>query len=88
MLMLPGLRPEYTQNVIERIYSALHSVRIRMENDHLLPLVLAAGYTANEIEDAVPLYMMIEQTNKALSHASELEEDLKISSFKAVKEKA
>lgn len=87
MLMLPGLRPEYSQNVIERIYTALHSVRIRMENDHLLPLVLAAGYTSNEVKDAVPLYMMIEQTNKALSYASELEKEIKISSFESVKEK-
>jgi len=88
MLMLPGLRPEDTQPVVERIYTALHSVRIRMENDQLLPLVVAAGYTCNEVENTVPLYMMIEHATKALTYASELKKGIKISSFEAVKEKA
>lgn len=85
LLMLPGLRPEYTQNVISRIYGAIHSVRIRLEDDSLLPLVVAAGYTSANAAEPTPLYMMIEQANAALVHAAD-EKDEKITNYASIKE--
>ncbi|HKJ28473.1 MAG TPA: diguanylate cyclase [Anaerolineales bacterium] len=86
LLMLPGLRRDYVSSVVGRIYGAIHSVRIRLEDDTLLPLKVATGYTTSGSADPIPLYMMIEQANAALVHAAELQEELKITGFSSIKD--
>ena len=72
LLMLPGLPIAHTKNVVERIYSAISSVRIRLSDDESLKLEIAVGYVLSNAEEPAPLYELIETANKALSEAAEL----------------
>lgn len=85
LLMLPGLEEEYAGSVLNRIYQAIHSVRIRLENDTLLPLTVAAGHTSSTADAPSPLYMMIDQANAALIHATELTDPLKVTAYDTIK---
>jgi len=81
-LMLPGLPQEHTQMVIERIYSAVTSVRVKHMDGDSIPIDLAVGYTwTTNGEDSEPLYLLIEQANDSLSEATELKKGAKISAF-------
>ncbi|MEN8240901.1 MAG: diguanylate cyclase [Chloroflexota bacterium] len=79
LLMLPGLPLDYTKRVVERIYSAISAVRIRISDDESIELELAVGYMLSDAEQPTPLYELIEGANKALSEASKLEKPEKVS---------
>lgn len=82
-LMLPGLPGEHTRNVIERIYSAVISVRVKHINGDSINIDLSVGYTWTlNGEDTEPLYLLIEQANDALAKASELDTAPKILGYK------
>ena len=86
LLMLPGLRDDSSAIVIERIFSAIHAIRIRLEDDTLLPLTIAAGHTSSDAAAPVPLYTMIEQANVALAHASEQPKNKRVTGYAAIKD--
>jgi diguanylate cyclase (GGDEF)-like protein len=78
-LMLPGLPQENTRMVIERIYSAVTSVRVKHVDGDSILIDLAVGYTwTSNGEDSEPLYLLIEQANDSLAEASKLDTDSKI----------
>jgi diguanylate cyclase (GGDEF)-like protein len=81
MLMLPGLPIEYTKNVIERIYSAISAVRIRLSDDETLKVEMAVGYVMSESEEPVPLYELIEGANQALIEAMEMKKPEKVAYY-------
>ena len=73
LVVLPGLTPEFGQGVVERIVGAVHSVNLRLDDDSLLDLDVASGYTYSEPDAARPLYEQIDHANIALSKATELD---------------
>jgi diguanylate cyclase (GGDEF)-like protein len=79
LLMLPGLPLDYTKNVVERIYSAISAVRIRLSDEESLQLEIAVGYVLSNAEEPTPLYELIEGANQALSDASQLKQPEKVS---------
>jgi diguanylate cyclase (GGDEF)-like protein len=81
MLMLPGLPIEYTKNVIERIYSAISAVRIRLSDDETLKVEMAVGYVMSESEEPIPLYELIEGANQALIEATEMKKPAKVAYY-------
>jgi diguanylate cyclase (GGDEF)-like protein len=81
LLMLPGLPVEYTKNVVDRIYSAISSVRIRLSDDEALQLDMAVGYVISKAEEPSPLYELIEGANQALLEASELKKPEKVAFY-------
>lgn len=81
MLMLPGLPIEYTKNVIERIYSAISAVRIRLSDDETLKVEMAVGYVMSQSEEPVPLYELIEGANQALIEATEMKKTEKVAFY-------
>ena len=64
----PRIRPE----VVERIVNALHAVNLRLDDDSLLELDVAGGYTYAEPDAPRPLYEQIDHANIALSQATHL----------------
>jgi diguanylate cyclase (GGDEF)-like protein len=73
LVILPGLTPEFGQGVVERILNAVHSINLRLEDQTLLDLDVAGGYTYAKPETARPLYEQIDEANIALSQAVLLE---------------
>jgi diguanylate cyclase (GGDEF)-like protein len=81
LLMLPGLPVEYTKNVVNRIYTAISAVRIRLDDGESIPMEMAFGYVISMADEPVPLYELIEGANQALIEASELKEPDKVAFF-------
>lgn len=81
LLMLPGLPVEYTKNVVDRIYSAISAVRIRLSDDEALQLEMAVGYVISKSDEPSPLYELIEGANQALIEASELKKPDKVAYY-------
>jgi diguanylate cyclase (GGDEF)-like protein len=81
LLMLPGLPVEYTKNVVDRIYSAISAVRIRLSDEESLQLEMAVGYVISVAEEPSPLYELIEGANQALLEATELKKPEKVASY-------
>lgn len=81
MLMLPGLPVEYTKNVVDRIYNAINSVRIRLPDDDSLHLDMAVGYVISMADEPVPLYELIEGANQALTEAMEMKKPQKVAHY-------
>ena len=81
MLMLPGLSKDHAENVIGRIYNAVHSVHIRLEDDTFLELDVAAGYTWSNPQMPRPLYELVEEAGQALISAGQLQEEKKVFAY-------
>jgi diguanylate cyclase (GGDEF)-like protein len=78
-LMLPGLPEEHTRMVIDRIFSAVTSVRVKHVDGNSIKIDLAIGYTwTSNGEDSEPLYLLIEQANDTLVKASKMRANQKI----------
>lgn len=72
LVVLPGLTSEHGQCVVERIITAVHAVNLRLEDNTLLELDVAGGYTYAEPKSPRPLYELIDHANLALSQAEQL----------------
>jgi PleD family two-component response regulator len=81
LLLLPGLPVEYTKNVVDRIYSAISAVRIRLSDDQSLQLDMAVGYVISKAEEPVPLYELIEGANQALIDAVDSKKPEKVAFY-------
>jgi len=81
LLVLPGVEKEDMRNVVERVYHEIHSVEIHVENDSVLDLAVAAGFTWYTPKSNVTLYQLIDQTSQAISEASRLEVHDKIAGY-------
>ncbi len=69
LLMLPGARPENARAVAERIARAITTIRIRTPEGGRLQLDVRTGFTTSDRADPQPLYVLIEQANRALETA-------------------
>lgn len=85
LLVLPGVAQKDAGRVIRRIYDEIQSVRIRMANDEVLSLVVAAGYTWKAPKTSTALFELIDQADQAVNRASSHENEDKISGFQALK---
>jgi len=85
MLVLPGVEKEDTHKVVERVYHEIHSVQIRMEDDSLLNLAVAAGFTWHTPKFHIPLVELIDQADQALLEASKVMLGDKIEGFEGLK---
>jgi diguanylate cyclase (GGDEF)-like protein len=85
LLVLPGVAKEDCRNVVERVYREIHSVRIRVEDDVLLELVVAAGFTWKEAKLSLPLYELIDQADQAMKEATKVKFEDKIVGFLEMK---
>ena len=85
MLLLPGVEKKDCENVISRIYNELHSVQIRVEENSVLNLVVAAGYTWYAPKLNSTLYELIDQADQALDEAKQIEIGEKIGGAKGLK---
>ncbi len=81
LILLPGVSNKYSKNVIGRIYDAVRSVRIRLEDDTHLPLELAVGFTISDPDKPAPLYMLIDQANMALTEGSKQKPEKRMLAF-------
>ena len=68
-ILLPGLPHEYTRVVIDRVYGAVTSVRVKHVNGDSIPIDLAVGYTWADSDAPDPLYVLIEKANEATAKA-------------------
>jgi diguanylate cyclase (GGDEF)-like protein len=68
-ILLPGLPEEYAKAVINRIYNAVKSVRVKHINGDSIQIDLAVGYIWIDRDEAQPLYVLIEKANEALAIA-------------------
>lgn len=73
LVVLPGLTEEFGQNVVERIVGAVHSINLRLEDESLLDLDVAGGYTYADPTAPRALYEQIDHANLALSEACQVE---------------
>jgi diguanylate cyclase (GGDEF)-like protein len=81
LLVLPGVEKEDMRNVIGRVYHEIHSVQIRVEEDAVLDLVVAAGFTWYTPKFNVTLVQLIDQASQAMSEASKFEVGDKITGY-------
>jgi diguanylate cyclase (GGDEF)-like protein len=77
-LMLPGLPLEHARAVINRLYNAVISVRVKHVDGDSIPIDLAVGYTWADGDAPDPLYVLIEKANESLIKAVKKSEDQKI----------
>lgn len=77
-VLLPGLPRESTRAVIDRVYNAVTSVRVKHVDGDSIPIDLAVGYYWVDSENPDPLYVLIEKANGALSNASKMGGDYRI----------
>jgi diguanylate cyclase (GGDEF)-like protein len=70
LLMLPGLSNDKTQTIFERIHKAITTIRVRVPDGDRLKLDIRVGYTNADVDNPVPLYMLIEHVNSALEDAA------------------
>jgi diguanylate cyclase (GGDEF)-like protein len=68
-ILLPGLPREYARTVINRVYTAVTSVRVKHMAGDSIPIDLAVGYTWADSDEPDPLYVLIEKANEALAKA-------------------
>jgi diguanylate cyclase (GGDEF)-like protein len=68
-VMLPGLPHEHAVAVINRLYNAVISVRVKHVDGDSIPIDLAVGYTWADGDAPDPLYVLIEKANDALTKA-------------------
>lgn len=85
LLVLPGVEKEDMRNVIGRVYHEIHSVEIHVENDSVLDLVVAAGFTWYTPKSNVTLYQLIDQSSQALNEANRIEMEDKIAGYLEIK---
>lgn len=69
LIMLPGAQSENARAVAERIARAITTIRIRTPDSGRLQLDVRLGFTTTERADPQPLYVLIEQANRALETA-------------------
>jgi diguanylate cyclase (GGDEF)-like protein len=77
-VLLPGLQQEHTSAVINRLYKAITSVRVRHVDGDSILIDLAVGYTWANGDGSDPLYVLIEKANEALAKAVNMGGDHKI----------
>ncbi len=70
MLLLPGISPDNARLIFERIHRAITTIRVRVPSGERLDLEVAVGFTHVTKDDSYPLYIMIEEANKALSEVA------------------
>ncbi len=85
LMVLPGVAQEHAHKVIGRVYHEIHSVRIRLEDDSVLTLVVTAGYTWHSHKSSTALYELIDQANQAVEQAAEIEVGDKILGYQGLK---
>ena len=85
LAVLPGVGNEDAGRVIRRVYDEIQSVRIRIANDEVLDLKVAAGYTWKAPRTTTALYELIDQADKAVNQASTYVIEDKISRFEEIK---
>lgn len=81
LLMLPGVPKDSTDAVIERIYGAILTVRVRLPEGQPLSLDIASGYSWSDVDQPEPLYVLIEQANEVLETAKKIKKGNKIAAF-------
>lgn len=77
-VLLPGLLQEHSIVVIDRVYNAVTSVRVKHVDGDSIPIDLAVGYTWADGDDPDPLYVLIEKANGALARAVKMSGNHKI----------
>ena len=76
--MLPGLPQEHTRKVIERVYGAISTLRVRLPDGSNLPVEVSIGYTLSIPDTTEHLYTLIEQANLALEKSRKIKEEFRI----------
>jgi len=77
-ILLPGLLQEHSMIVIDRIYNAVTSVRVKHVDGDSIPIDLAVGYTWADGDEPDPLYVLIEKANGALAKAVKMSGNHKV----------
>ncbi|MBN2503341.1 MAG: diguanylate cyclase [Anaerolineales bacterium] len=70
LLLLPGASLENAQKVVERVSKSISTIRIRQPDGGRLQLEIVVGLARMPMDEAVPLYVLIEQANEALMQAA------------------
>lgn len=83
-VLLPGLLQEHARPVIDRVYNAVTSVRVKHVDGDTIPIDLAVGYTWVDGDNPDPLYVLIEKANEALKKAVNMSGNHKVMDFENI----